>query len=534
MTLTCADCNFKSSEVNFGGEIQKKGCRVTLSVNEHSDINRQIIKADSASVYIPALDFEIPSRTQRGTISTIEGVMLRAAKNLESTQQQRLRLGDVDNFHRCQKVIRGLKILTNNLEQDNEDLYDDGKEHCALPFDFIIDDPGGNSFIENSYTPNEDVHMTKSYYRRTSAQDIKLGLKPYEESHTSSNMSRINTNCTNTKANTNLIEVEDENEGKKEWLDRREPIIFQNRCPSCQLTTETRMCVINIPHFREVLIMSLACDKCGYRSNEVKSGGGICQFGTRINIHVCHPDDLTREVLKSDTAGVVIPEIELEMEEGGLDGVFTTVEGLLDKIHARLSLANPFRVGDSAIQDHKTNDGGKYSPPDPSTLKYHEFLTKLQQMKEGTLLPFTLCITDPLSNSFVGPIPKVAARLAVQAAKDGCLKCYEDYIDPGMEIIEFKRTCDQNEILGLNDLKTENYQNDPESIKSETSSLTSPKYYGTDQLEENPDRLKKVCAREFDHPVRTSKGSEEGDVTVMGNGSRGIPPLLQKGQMKRS
>eukprot|EP00554_Chaetoceros_debilis_P003515 CAMPEP_0194093292 /NCGR_PEP_ID=MMETSP0149-20130528/49933_1 /TAXON_ID=122233 /ORGANISM="Chaetoceros debilis, Strain MM31A-1" /LENGTH=136 /DNA_ID=CAMNT_0038778557 /DNA_START=96 /DNA_END=503 /DNA_ORIENTATION=+ len=136
MTLTCADCNFKSSEVNFGGEIQKKGCRVTLSVNEHSDINRQIIKADSASVYIPALDFEIPSRTQRGTISTIEGVMLRAAKNLESTQQQRLRLGDVDNFHRCQKVIRGLKILTNNLEQDNEDLYDDGKEHCALPFDF--------------------------------------------------------------------------------------------------------------------------------------------------------------------------------------------------------------------------------------------------------------------------------------------------------------------------------------------------------------------------------------------------------------
>ena len=123
---------------------------------------------------------------------------------------------------------------------------------------------------------------------------------------------------------------------------------------------------------------------------------------------------------------------------------------------------------------------------------------------------------------------------AIQAAKDGCLKCYEDYIDPGMEIIEFKRTCDQNEILGLNDLKTENYQNDPESIKSETSSLTSPKYYGTDQLEENPDRLKKFCAREFDHPVRTSKGSEEGDVTVMGNGSRGIPPLLQKGQMKRS
>jgi zinc finger protein len=91
--------------VNFGGEIQEKGERIEFRVTSVEDLNRQIIKSDSASLLIPALQFEIPPGTQRGTISTLEGVLQRAADTLEEQQPERLRLGDIDNFHRCRNVI---------------------------------------------------------------------------------------------------------------------------------------------------------------------------------------------------------------------------------------------------------------------------------------------------------------------------------------------------------------------------------------------------------------------------------------------
>jgi len=38
------------------------------------------------------------------------------------------------------------------------------------------------------------------------------------------------------------------------------------------------MKVVNIPHFKEVVIMAMVCDVCGYKDNEVKSATGIKYF----------------------------------------------------------------------------------------------------------------------------------------------------------------------------------------------------------------------------------------------------------------
>jgi len=38
---------------------------------------------------------------------------------------------------------------------------------------------------------------------------------------------------------------------------------------------------------------------------------------------------LRRDVFKSDSARMMIPEIELELEYGTLGGVYSTIEGLL-------------------------------------------------------------------------------------------------------------------------------------------------------------------------------------------------------------
>ena len=53
-----------------------------------------------------------------------------------------------------------------------------------------------------------------------------------------------------------------------------------------------------IPHFKEVIVMALTCDTCGCRSNEVKSGAGVSEMGTRITLHLTDPSDLSRDILK--------------------------------------------------------------------------------------------------------------------------------------------------------------------------------------------------------------------------------------------
>lgn len=60
--------------------------------------------------------------------------------------------------------------------------------------------------------------------------------------------------------------------------------------------------------------------------------------------------DLSRDVIKSDSAAVAVPEAELELAPGTLGGKVTTVEGLLDAISEKLASLHGFSLGDSAEQ----------------------------------------------------------------------------------------------------------------------------------------------------------------------------------------
>ncbi|RYY68323.1 hypothetical protein EON63_24930, partial [archaeon] len=86
----CEECGERNNEVTFGGEIQLQGCIYGLKVTHPKDLNRQIIKSDSASLRIREIDFEIPPHTQKGEINTLEGVLKTAAKNLSLYQHERL------------------------------------------------------------------------------------------------------------------------------------------------------------------------------------------------------------------------------------------------------------------------------------------------------------------------------------------------------------------------------------------------------------------------------------------------------------
>ena len=59
---------------------------------------------------------------------------------------------------------------------------------------------------------------------------------------------------------------------------------------------------VEIPFFKEVTIMAVSCDHCGFRSNEVKAGGGIEAKGKKFILNIKTKEDLARDILKSDMA----------------------------------------------------------------------------------------------------------------------------------------------------------------------------------------------------------------------------------------
>mmetsp|Transcript_47797 Transcript_47797/g.63146 ORF Transcript_47797/g.63146 Transcript_47797/m.63146 type:complete len:112 (+) Transcript_47797:1153-1488(+) len=111
------------------------------------------------------------------------------------------------------------------------------------------------------------------------------------------------------------------------------------------------MCQATIPYFKEIIIMAFSCDICGQKSTEIKQGGGISAKASKITFHATCPEDLNRDIFKSDSCLLEIPEIDLELQPGTLGSMYTTVEGVMQKIIDHLVEANPFGAGDSATSN---------------------------------------------------------------------------------------------------------------------------------------------------------------------------------------
>ena len=166
--------------------------------------------------------------------------------------------------------------------------------------------------------------------------------------------------------------------------------------------------------------MAFVCEHCGYRNSEIKEGGGISDKAKKITLSVDSPAILNRDLYKSDTAKFSIPELDFDMGAGTLGSVFTTVEGLLDKLITELDDKNPF-IGDSA-----------------QNFVYQATLQRLRDMKDGHE-KFTLVLDDAADNCFV---------YNPNAPND----------DPNIKIEIYERTEEQNDELGLTGMNVDNYQ----------------------------------------------------------------------------
>ncbi|GLB40584.1 putative zinc-finger protein zpr1 [Lyophyllum shimeji] len=412
MSFRCEHCGTQNNEIQAASTIREEGTVYTARILDRSDLDRQIVRSPTCEVAIPELQLTLPP-TQRGQLTTVEGLIRDVYSDLNMDQPLR-RIQDPDGYNTIQALLDKLKAIIGDEDDDitsgvTEATKASAKDLPMPSFTLKLDDPTGNSWIE-FIGSMADPKWNMRQYRRTYEQNVALGLVADEE----------------TVATTETVQTaEGAEEVTTEAVTDDEVFVFHGHCSSCGHPLDTKMKKVTIPYFKDILIMSTNCDRCGYRDNEVKSGSAISEKGKRIILKVEDREDLSRDILKSETAGLTIPEIDLVLQHGTLGGRFTTLEGILNQVYEELS-EKVFAQGDAPTANDKVD--------------FETFLKNLKEVKNAER-PFTVILDDPLANSYMQNL-------------------YAPDPDPNMTIETYDRTWEQNEELGLNDIKVEGYEED--------------------------------------------------------------------------
>lgn len=156
-------------------------------------------------------------------------------------------------------------------------------------------------------------------------------------------------------------------------------------------------------------------------------------------------EDLARDILKSESCAFSCAELNLSVQPGTLGGRFTTLEGILTQIRDDLS-AQIFDTDAGAGTSRATEAakekvmGDSMATDDKSA--WATFFTEMGKAIRAEK-KFTVVLEDPLASSYVQNL------------------CAPDP-DPQLTIEDYERTEEENEDLGLNDIKVEGYEDDGE------------------------------------------------------------------------
>lgn len=394
-SFDCQHCGETNNEIQFGGAFGEKHVHYELQVRNSKDMNRQIVKSEHATINIPELELEVPPQTQKGSLNTVEGILQQTVDGLMAEQPVRKVMQP--------EIYEKVEAFCSKVNQ-----YRGGEK----PFTLIVDDPAGNSYVEAYY----------DYYHTTVDPQLKLTTRDRTEIDRQLLGLAIDYNSHRTVAQEDAV---DRGEMAGEVLQ------METECSACRKPGSLNMHQCDIPHFKDTIIMAFKCAFCGYKSNEVKSGGVVSKRGLKITLRVENEDDLRRDVLKSDTSSLTIPEIELELTPGTMGGFFSTVEGTLNQIKDNLEKLPQvqFASGDSsAVNNFQSNH---------TLSSFIKELDDCLKVKRS----FTMIFDDPLANIYV---QNPRAHLEGDAA-----------IDPQLTLEEYDRTFEQEEELGFHQMCTE-------------------------------------------------------------------------------
>jgi len=453
MSFRCPHCGYSSNEIQPGGAVQDRGCIYNFSLNKSEDLQRHIVKSESAVIRIPELEFEIPKG--KGVLTTLEGLLSTVIENLSDSQEDRRKA--------TPEIADQVELFMTKLSG-----YSQGS---SLPFTLVIDDPSGNSFLENPDAPKTDPQMKITEYIRTKEQQEGLGLSLEEYE-----VDELPVIDEGDEAPAKHVKDGSTMKHDESFVKDKEVFQMESDCPNCTSPGVSKTCLTDIPFFKEIIIMAFKCEECGFKSNEIKGGGAIPTKGNSITLRInkrsddpeTFDSDMQRDVVKSNTAGVFLPELDIEVTNGSLGGMYTTVEGLLTLIKEKLfdGQASEMYKGDSAMEHTR--------------IKFQELETRFDQLLAGEFA-FTIVLHDPLANSYIYSecAPEPEERLTEA---------------------EFERSFEDNEELGLNDMCTENYE----------EMVNTPDIRKPQVVFDNDDHL------DFEGPFDTFQGSRPNMVFRLG------------------
>lgn len=431
----CRHCGFSGRDVQQAADIQSEGARIELQASSEADLSRGVVKGSTCRVVIhapgsPEPLVEIEPRPMSGMYTTVEGLLRQTVDNLSLLQPER-RQRDPAAAARIDQVLLALEDLLST--------------HA---FRVTLDDPTGNSHVE-PLLDGPDRRLTVTRYTRSAAQAAAIGLDPEDggaagpgepgqpgqpQASASASAStpaqapaRVQTHAARGQSAVDPRKIDDVTLMLDQAPEDSPVMCLPTVCPVCKADVVNKTLFINIPYFKDVVLMAVACEECGYKSIDVKGAGAISLVGRSTTLRVTGPDDLSRDVLKSDTCIVRLPDLGLELQPGTLGGIYTTLEGLLRTIQGELRKQSVYWLGDSS----KDSDQAR---------RWAELLQGLEECANGARR-FTIEVDDPLDASFIKNI-------------------YAPEPDPEMVVRTYKRTPEQDEEYGLDAMDTENFEAD--------------------------------------------------------------------------
>ncbi len=150
-------------------------------------------------------------------------------------------------------------------------------------------------------------------------------------------------------------------------------------CPVCGRTSAELLEVIyEIPAAGDLLITTLHCEKCGYKTSVVtpfRVAGGQ----KRVSYKVTSEDDLSVKVVRSPFSTITIPELGVEMAPGPMAEWFVTnIEGVLTRVEDAL-------IRSAVLEDKR---------------EAKDALSRIRAARKGKI-SFTLIIDDPYGLSMI-------------------------------------------------------------------------------------------------------------------------------------
>ncbi|GJD11556.1 Zinc finger protein ZPR1 [Galdieria sulphuraria] len=144
IAFTCTHCGYKTNHIQSGLGIEERGRKITLHAQNEDDLSRSVLLSDTCHIMVPELSLQVEG-SSFCKWSTVEGIFKDIAENMEN--QYSFLLGDSmkpEQREKWQSFLQHLNRIANGEEWE---------------FTLILDDPAGNSYIQNICAPEQDPQL---------------------------------------------------------------------------------------------------------------------------------------------------------------------------------------------------------------------------------------------------------------------------------------------------------------------------------------------------------------------------------------